>query len=244
MLPESWRAVPSDGSIRLGAPHDGGYVVPRRAVEAADALIGMGLFVDWTFEADFRRLRPDAPVSVYDHTVDSKLWTRVTLGHVLHRRFRRVPDYLRYRSFFSTPGVVHHQVAIGYDGPASTSFTSILSRMSAAGSLGLKIDIEGWEYRILDQLAAARDHIGFVVIEFHDVDLQRERIQAFLTSMTGFTITWIHANNFAGTDPHGDPLVLEMCLAADRWVTPCDDPALVLTTPNNPELPEIDLVFG
>lgn len=246
MIPKSWQAVPASGQIRLGGAHDGGYVVPAQAVDTVDLLISMGLNVDWGFEEDLRRRRPQCRVVCFDHTVDSRFWARVTVGHIIHRRIRDIPMYLRYRKFFSTPEVAHRQVAIGYDGAGSTSLTSILAGTSGTETVALKIDIEGWEYRILDQVVAAKDRVAFLVIEFHDLDLQRERVDAFVRAMTGFTITWIHANNFAGADPNGDPLVIEMTMVANRFVTHGGDPAHVqsLTSRNNTQAPELELVFG
>ena len=44
----------------------------------------------------------------------------------------------------------------------------------------LKIDIEGSEYRILDQIIAQQNLLTGMVIEFHDCDLHYRRIEKFI----------------------------------------------------------------
>lgn len=246
MIPRLWRPVPVCGQIRLGRPHDGGYLLPVEAATAADVLISMGLNTDWSFEEDYRRVRPSGRVVCFDHTVTTTMWAKTTVKNVLHLRTREVLGYWRYREFFAHPEISHRKTAIGYDGPTSVSLRTIMSDLTASNSVGLKIDIEGSEYRILDQIVTDRSRIAFVVIEFHDVDIHRTLISNFLESMRGFTVTWLHANNYGSVDPSGDPLFLEMSLVADRYALPTESPSATdaLTTPNNPHLPELELRFG
>jgi len=55
----------------------------------------------------------------------------------------------------------------------------------------------------------------------------------------------IHANNFGGLDPRGDPLALEMTFTRypprDRDVVTLPHP---LDMPNDPRLPEVGLQFA
>ena len=60
----------------------------------------------------------------------------------------------------------------------------------------LKIDIEGSEYRILDQLIENQKKINGLVIEFHDCDLHFDRINRFIQSFE-LDLVHIHVNNYS-----------------------------------------------
>lgn len=60
----------------------------------------------------------------------------------------------------------------------------------------LKIDIEGAEYRILDQIVENRDKLSGLVMEFHDIDIHEEKIGSFLDAMKeDFVLVHFHPNN-------------------------------------------------
>ena len=73
----------------------------------------------------------------------------------------------------------------------------------------LKIDIEGSEYQILDDLVMMSDRICGLVIEFHDVDLHMERIESFVRSFP-LRVCHVHCNNFAPTNDRSTPVVIEV----------------------------------
>lgn len=245
MLPSNWEPRGAGIMVRLGSRHDGGYVVSRAAVDASRLLISMGLNADWNFEADFARLS-GARVLCFDGTVTSRFWARYAYDSVTRLRPWRGLRYLAYRRFFNGRRAEHRQLMIGHDGPGSVSLASVL-RGERERAIFLKIDIEGSEYRILDQIAAAADQLTGVAIEFHDVDLHRERIDSFIASMTGFRVVHVHANNFGGVDGSGDPLVIELSMArADLCAEPATAAArgLTLDAPNNPYAPDIPVRFA
>ena len=125
-----------------------------------------------------------------------------------------------------------------------------LMAMSSDKKVFFKIDIEGWEYRIFDQLVENSKRIIGFVIEFHDVDLHRERISKLIESTKkDFELVHIHANNFVGTDPIGDPLVVEITWIRKDMLVPSHDPVercypvAELDYPNNPLGDDIPLRF-
>ena len=54
-----------------------------------------------------------------------------------------------------------------------------------------------------------QDKLSGVVIEFHDVDINKKIISKFIANFD-LILTHIHPNNFGGVDEFGDPLVIEM----------------------------------
>ena len=57
--------------IRVGRDYDGGYLISEQDIKASDTLIGLGIYDDWSFEADFCSYK-DIPVIAYDASVSKK----------------------------------------------------------------------------------------------------------------------------------------------------------------------------
>jgi hypothetical protein len=228
--------------VRLGAAHDGGYPVTPAAVERSDTLVSMGLNDDWRFERDFHRW--SAPrIICFDHTVTSRFWAKYLLFALMRVNLRRVRTVIDYRRFFARPGISHRRLMIGYDGPGSVSLKTILRELDS-DNIFLKCDIEGGEYRILDDIVANQHRFTAIVAEFHDVDLQRSRIDSFIRRLTDFTLVRTHPNNFGGTDPAGDPLVLEFTFTRSDLMSGTDDGSQrVVERRNNPAASDIELAF-
>ena len=132
---------------------------------------------------------------------------------------------------------------IGYESAGGVSLDAIFSTIPINSRVALKIDIEGAEYRILNQIVRHQTMISGLAIEFHDVDLHRQRISDFIQALTELEPVWVHGNNYGGVDPQGDPIVLEMSFAqvASRVSGAGVQPR---TSPNDPTVPEILLRFA
>lgn len=241
MLPSAWRPVFRPDLVRLGSTHDGGYVVAAASVDAAELLVSMGLNDDWSFEADFRA-RSGARVICYDHSVDSHFWKHYAIAPLMRLRTRGLRKYLQYRKFFSGDGATHEQRMIGYDQLGAISLATIL-RDNPDKQVFLKIDIEGAEYRVFDDIVDNQDRITGIAMEAHDLDLHRARLEEFLTRLTRFEIVSLHANNYSGVDKAGDPLVLELALVRDDLIPTGPSLPPPAHRPNSPTNPDLELCF-
>ncbi|MDJ0628672.1 MAG: hypothetical protein QNJ44_10470 [Rhodobacter sp.] len=233
--------------IRLGRSGDGGYIVDPRAVLGAERLISFGLNDDWSFEEAFHAMHP-VPVDAYDHTVSADIFFRQAYHYLLRLdrpglfldRFR---VWRAYRRFFRG-AIRHHKTGIGYRHLRMLDLDTVVDRLEAAGQrLFLSVDIEGWEYRILDQIIAHAPKLEGLTIEFHDCDLLTDRIEAFATALP-LHLCHIAANNTAGADPNGRPLVLELSFTRHAPQSPAR-PALPhpLDQPNNPRMEPLTIRF-
>lgn len=238
MLPASWTPKPA-ALTRLGNANEGGYVVASEAVLASEMLISMGLHDDWSFEADYIRCTGNR-VTCYDHSVDRAFWCWYTLHGVVRGSWARATRYLAYRRFFGNGTAEHRMLRVGYDAPGSISLSEAL-RLASAPNIFLKVDIEGGEYRILPEILSHAPRLAGIVIEFHDIDVHRERISAFIANLKGFQVVSVHGNNFGGVDPGGDPLVAEFSFARDEHCG--GGTGEEVYAPNHPGRPEIELRF-
>lgn len=254
MLPREFRPAVEADLVRVGRDYDGGYLVSPESIANTEILVSFGICTDWSFEEDFRS-RKTVPVVAYDHTITPAFWRQQILlssvrGAFLRRSpldvFRDVRLYRKYKRFFSTQGVVHRQEMIGLACNGATDLRMVIADREPLRGAFLKVDIEGSEYRILDQLVDAQGRMSGMVIEFHDCDLHRERIRDFIRDFD-LPLVHIHPNNYGGVDDAGDPLVLEMTFkrqgASDRIRRNGSFPVMGLDQPNDPEREELPLRF-
>ncbi len=253
-----WLApVEVDGLIRVGGDDDGGYVIPRQMIEDSDALISMGVGFSWEFERHFRALRPSATIQAYDHTVSDRtfrkhvllgiaglLTGRVGPSEVANRhRIRR--DYQRFYSREAT----HYQARIHnrIDGPVDVDIATVFAR-AGGGRKFVKMDIEGSEYRVLDDVLTHAGEMVGMVVEFHDTDpLRPVFVRAMEHILREFELVHLHANNWSAPAADGLPEVLEATFARREYCQGVTRrtvlPLAGLDRPNRADAPDYRLVF-
>lgn len=206
--------------IRLGNKGDGGYVLPKSVVHTSDFLISMGINTDWSFDQDFLQQNPNIGIHAYDHTISAKkfkknikkplfrmLYGKAKLRDVLYHYHL----YKGYVNFFSGK-VVHFQERIHnrLDHAFDVTVDVVMSRVKSS-SIVLKVDIEGSEYRIIDDIVRYSGRVIAVIIEFHNTEPHRK---IFLDSVNklknAFELVHIHGNNYDAIADDGLPEVLEL----------------------------------
>lgn len=230
--------------IRIGRDNDGGYLVERESLMNSKFLIGMGLNDDWSFEKDFVALNK-VGVHVYDHTVNMLFWKAYYRNIFRQFRYkfqkgllRRLLKYVQYLFFFRNKK--HYKECIGKETPLK----KVLSRVNKS-PVFLKIDIEGSEYQILDELVLNADTISGLVIEFHDVNVFLDKIYKFVQDFQ-LQLVHIHGNNYGGQALLGYPLVLEMTFAKNPIPIDNTSPSFPhkLDMTNNAFASELNLDFN
>ena len=218
MLPEAFKPDALYDLIRLGRDHDGGYLVERKSVQEAGALVSFGISDDWSFERSFLNCNT-VPLEAYDHTTTPflflyKVWR--LLGSIL---IFKKPPWLLFNAFwapfdyylFFRKNRIHHRLRVGGGVRNSVSLRTVMSEIQSR-PVFLKIDIEGSEYEVLDDLIAHSDQCCGLAIEFHDMHLHRDEILSFLGEYP-LTLVHIHGNNCGKVDSSGDPCVCEFTFA-------------------------------
>lgn len=212
-----------DDLVRLGKRGDGGYVIPRVAVSDAQALLSFGLSTDWSFEEDLAKLRPGLRIHAYDHSVGRHAFIKLIVSALLKLLARqgswrevreRMATYASYKHFFRG-AFVHFQERVfnRLDRPNDTTVERILARLEGLGRLIVKMDIEGAEYRVIDDLLAHHERISVMAIEFHDTEPFREVFLVKIDHLCRhYDIVHLHGNNTSGMAPDGLPDVVEITL--------------------------------
>jgi FkbM family methyltransferase len=242
---------------RVGNVYDGGYVVPLEAVQAADALLSFGLSHNWAFERDFKSRKPSAVIHCYDHTVSLRTAFNYSVGQLARcialfrgSAFGGAFAWIDYLRFFRG-GNIHFKQRVWYDRQNnSATIDDAFGRLPANSPVFVKMDIEGSEYRVLDDLLRRSQDITAMAIEFHDVDILPGLFNAMIEKIKqDFYIVHIHGNNMGGTTPFHFPISPEITFLNKRFfrsvppLSPLKYPVPGLDSPNHPRLPEFAFEF-
>lgn len=190
--------------VRLGANRDGGYVISQSCLRDSRALLSLGLGDDWSFDRKWRWYKPQDIIHAYDGTINPD-----TMPTSVQRD---------YHLFWREP-CVHFPANIGKDHqPGQRSFQQAMRAM-ATDSVFVKMDIEGGEWQLIDELVRHHVMITGMVIEFHDVGRLRDDFIAAVRHLNrNFFITHLHANNSCGDCEDGLPQVIEISWANRHYL--------------------------
>lgn len=245
MLPKIFKPVNEYDLIRLGKNNDGGYLVEKESLAEAKSLISFGIAFDWSFEKHFLKIK-NCPIHCYDPFIkysNIKKFSRKSLidlfkiknlfnKRLLKETINNIFLYNDYKKFFSKE-VVHYESSIGV-GNNKVDFSETIKKINSY-PIFLKIDIEGSEYRILDDLINYQDKISGLVIEFHNIDLHKDIISNFIKKFS-LSLCHIHGQNPLGSnylDSNNDPIQIEMTFSKSKNILspkpkiphPLDQPA-------------------
>jgi hypothetical protein len=245
-LPKNFRPKKNFSLIRCGRNNDGGYLLSKNVILETKVLISFGISDDISFERDFLNINP-VKNYCYDKSLVKSFWKKRIFNDLgasiynLNFNFinNTLKKYFDFKKFFKNKNSILNVEIIKND-----SIKKIISFHKLEKFIFFKIDIEGSEYRILDELISYQEKICGLIIEFHDIDLHREKIDNFIKKFN-LTLTHIHPNNYGEHDQYMDPVVIEMTFEKN----PIQENQLnavfpnLLDQPNNPSKPEIILNF-
>lgn len=216
--------------IRVGAPYDGGYVLPKQALEESDCLFSYGINDDITFDEHYIQLT-NKKVYAYDHTIEE-----ITTQY---------PElFTWYKKGLS--GTAQEE---------TDNFLNHYKELGISGRVLLKVDVEVCEYEWLEhtdiqELANITTCIILEVHWIHDESVREKFISCIEALNKYFYLCHIHGNNYVSTFNYEDndiPMVLELTFVPKSLV-----PEAIITTetfptdldsPNNSNTPDIILNF-
>ena len=259
MLPIEFKPQHEYELIRLGQDNDGGYLVDEKSIYDSKSLLTLGLGFDWTFEKNYYDLM-DQPVYCYDHSVNYstiKKRCRKFLFSYLLRIFkpkyffqknffkfllRDIFLYQNYKKFFKNKNVDHKKDRIG-TGDQCVKLKKILDERKSDLPAFIKIDIEGSEYRIFDEILLHQKNFTGIGIELHDVDIHIDKIKNFINSLD-MKLVHIHGQNPAHIAENDIPTQIELTFAQNpKIISPVVKLPHTLDQPANPSLKEVELIF-
>lgn len=181
--------------VRIGNKADGGYLVPKSVIDQADGLLSMGLGENWSFDEHWRELKPTDPVHMYDGTV-----VKASLPETAWQWPDRNLNAMYEKFFNCTPGVKHYVEMIG-NGRTDTNLKTCIDRLGVE-NIFLKMDIEGGEYTLIDDLIKFKQNILCMATELHGFNTNRQQFQNAVAKICSeYVIVHVHAN--VGVPPWG-----------------------------------------
>jgi hypothetical protein len=250
---------------RVGNLCDGGYVVAESSISDSQALVSLGIASEWSFDADFLKLKPKSEFVACDrgtgflvHVVAAfRGIVRIREGGI-HSILGSLKVAIRFlqlvppRPFATRRKFIRKWVrASRVDPRRDCSFDEILSHLSCTHGVFVKMDIEGGEYEIIPEIirmeAARSGLFTGLCIEFHEINAREteflEKIQYLLRY---FSIAHIHVNNCVPVTSDF-PDVLEISFIPKRGTDVQERvtslPVNGLDFPNDPSLADISLRF-
>ena len=235
--------------VRLGKNNDGGYLVCKNSITETDCLISFGINDDFSFEEDFKN-KKNIPIFAYDPTTTNIFFLKKILINILKIKFKNLLEviyiFIKFKIFFNNKNNFFLKNKIGKGGSAGFIYISVkeaIKNANNAASIFFKIDIEGSEYRILDDIIEYRDRISGIAIEFHDVDCHLDKIVKFIKNIN-LNLVHIHANNYSEYNDDNIPTVLELSFSKSPKIL---NKNLLLPHPldqkNNPNAADLEILF-
>lgn len=201
---------------RLGKNNDGGYLVGPKSIENTETLISFGISDDWTFEKEFIKDK-NILLKCYDDHISKKFLIKRIIYKIIFfpfiknkfSIFTEIKKLFDFVNFFKKHQLSIEKISYG-------SLDKIFSNLQNK-NIFLKIDIEGYEYRILDEIMSNQKRIIGMVIEFHIIDLHMDRICNFINNFN-LELIHIHGNNFSDNF-NNNPTTLELTFDKDPYYT-------------------------
>jgi hypothetical protein len=223
MLPQFLNIKKKYELVRFGKDNDGGYLIEKNSIINSEILISAGISWDFSFEEDYLK-KVNKKVCCYDHTLNFKhyftTWMLIFLTRILKfsnflkikSAFNNMLKPLKLQKFFKNKQVEYFNLGIGLKNEKILELNEILSNHKNLDKIFLKIDIERDEYRVLDDIIKFQNKINGLVIEFHDFDLNIDKIENFIKSFK-CNLVHIHPNNSGPIGKNNIPSILECSFA-------------------------------
>ena len=251
MLEKFYKPVVNVPLSRIGSKKDGGYYLPNKIIKISKKIISCGLGSDRSFEKNLQKKNKDITIVFYDHSINFIFWFKTTISYIyFFIRYRsdikNILIFFNYIKFFKHKNIKHEKLKVTrIDNlkKKEISLNQILKK--ELDDIILKIDIEGDEYLLLEDIAKYQKKINCLIIEFHKIDKNKKKIENFLKKIGHLKNCNISPNNSVAPDKNGDPLVVEIVFINKKFLFKKDFNKNVIPKylPNNPHKKKIIINF-
>lgn len=201
-LPKTFKPKYNFDLIRLGKNNDGGYLVGKNTIKNSKNLVSLGICNDWSFEKDFKNKKKFLNILMFDDQLDILFLIKIFFKQKYIKlkliALKNIVEYFLFvKNRFKQKRV------------SKKNFKKILQLFKK--NIFLKIDIEGSEYQLLNDIMHYKNKICGIAIEFHNVDVNIKKIENFIKKLD-FYITNVHINNYSMFGKNLIPKVIEITL--------------------------------
>ncbi len=199
--------------IRIGSVRDGGYFVTKRMIEESAFLISGGISYNVAFEKDFWDINRSAKLIMIDGSFNFFTYLARPFYWMLFKRsFTMKIGGLIDMLFLKKKATFLKK----YLGPNFSMKQIVDAHVGQEMKGYLKLDIEGAEYALLDDIILHRSRLTGVSIEFHNVPDYISAINDFIAQIDMHVIGF-NINETGGLNTAGIPNVIELCFADEAY---------------------------
>lgn len=250
--------------IRVGSDFDGGYVVSHKLFSRTTKLISIGYGWNSKFEKSVLRKYSSIEIQLFDDEANLlsclNPWykfPRFFFGSLAHGKIVWLKDFYWYQStldflrlYFQNWSRLKYRnfrIVSNPNKKKEIGINQIILKQKLVENIYLKIDIEGSEYDIIEEIVQAKHNILGITIEFHDVSLRKQEfILAVKRLQSKFHINHIHPNNHRSViDNFPDVIEISFISKNEIEMSPTfrAHAYLDVDSPNNPSKTDYDLIF-
>jgi len=200
--------------IRIGAIRDGGYYVTKRLIEESDFLISGGISYNVSFEKDFWDINRRAKLILIDGSYNLFTYLARPFYWMIFKRSFTMKIGGLIDMLFLKKKATFLKKYLGEKYSLKQVFETHIEKHQKGY---LKLDIEGSEYDLLNDIVSLRDKLIGVAIEFHNVPEHITEINNFL-ALINLNVIGFNINETANLNPTGIPNVIELCFAENQYV--------------------------
>jgi len=233
--------------IRIGSKHDGGYLIERNSYNNCKFLFSFGISTNWDFEKDFIK-KNNLSFLAFDGSINNNFWLKkknIAIKKMRSLSFNKFFEYIylkkSFKRFFNNQNYVPKFISLTLEN--SITFSNALSLSNIDSNLFFKIDIEGSEYEILEDIVKSQNKIVGLAIEFHKCNINIDKIIKFVVALK-LDLVHIHANNYDNLKNKSIPDTLEITFAKKpRILGEFQKLPHPLDSPNRSKNKEIEINF-
>ena len=216
ILPKIFKPKFNYDLIRIGSKHDGGYLIEKSSMQKTQFLYSFGVSTNWKFEKEFIN-KTKVDFVAFDGSIDKQFWQnekKLAIKKIKKLSFSKFLHYFfikrSFYKFFHNGKLISK--FIGNNSGNFITFNEALCFGKVNNDLFFKIDIEGSEYDILEDILTNQNKIVGLAIEFHQCSKNINVIKSFVSRLK-LELVHIHANNYDDLTSLSIPESIEITFA-------------------------------
>lgn len=252
--------------VRIGNRYDGGYVVPADALKSCKFLLSLGINDDISFDLHFSKTNQDICCIGVDYTVTPvflkkrrvqsvvKSFINAFLNKKKHQIYKtKAKNIKKFTEFFSGNNMFLPLEVSDNSSNGRITISDLVKKCNNGSSLDifLKMDIEGAEYKVTEDIVNNIERIGYIACEYHHIAEYPERFNETINKLSEhFYLAHIHGNNHGTYSTKLDfPDTVELTWVSKGLVTVLPSlsdnsyPISNLDNPCNYKKPDYKIVF-
>lgn len=252
--------------IRVGNQFDGGYVVPGKALKNCNFLLSLGINDDISFDLQFSHLKKDICCIGVDFTVNPTFLRKRRVQAIVksfinalfdkrkHQIYRaKANNIKKFSKFFSGNNLFLPLEVSDNSSDGKITITELVNKCKDGSSndIFLKMDIEGAEYKVTEDIINNVERIGYIACEYHHIAENPIRFNETVNKLSEhFYLAHIHGNNHGAYSSELDfPDTVELTWVNKSLVSvkpplsKSSYPITGLDNPCNHKEPDYNIVF-